>query len=180
MKGFHVCKPGNAPTVGQVKSLIVVGDRIKSKPLDQGGQNYTVTAVTVRESYKDSYGNVGYDIEIEPATGQGTPQPRTNPPNAFGSQAQQPSAGGMSKDDYWTRKEERDIEASQRMNRSHAQDMAIQYWTLLASGGGITPEDCKDTQKLRAMIEWFQRDSWRTATTSDRLPDPANEEEEIY
>ena len=30
-KGFHVCKAGNAPVVGQTKTFIVSGDRIKSK-----------------------------------------------------------------------------------------------------------------------------------------------------
>jgi hypothetical protein len=157
VKGFHVCKAGNAPTVGQVKSLIVAGDRIKSKKVEEGGQNYTIMSVTPRDSYKDTYGNVGYDIEIEPATGQqGTGAP---PPHRSGN-----GGGGMSKDDYWTRKEERDIEASQRMNRSHAQDMAIQWITLLTTIGAMPPEEAKTPKKLREIIDFFQKDSWRTAT----------------
>ena len=38
IKGFHVCKAGNAPSVGQVKSLIVNGDRIKSKRSKKAGR----------------------------------------------------------------------------------------------------------------------------------------------
>jgi hypothetical protein len=153
IKGFHVCKAGNAPTIGQTKSLIVVGDRIKSKKVEEGGTNYVIRSAIQRDSYSDSYNNVGYDIEIEPATGaterQGTPS------RAAGSS---PAGASMSKDDYWTRKEERDIEASQRMNRSHAQEMAIRYFVMIGGFG-----DKKPTEALRTMTDWFQRDSWRTA-----------------
>jgi len=156
MTGKHVCKPENAPQVGQVKNLIVLGDKIKNKKPEEGGQPFRIVSVAPDPTYSDAYKNVAFHLVIEPANGaQSTP--------ATQQRAAVGNGGGMSKDDYWTRKEERDIEASQRMNRSHAQDMAIQYWTLLASGGGITPESCKDTKKLRDMIDWFQRDSWRTA-----------------
>jgi hypothetical protein len=154
-KGFHVCKPGNAPTVGQVKSFIIAGDRIRSKAADQGGQNYTITAVTQNATYKDSYGNVGYDIEVEPSSSGRVSGGHTE----HGGNAQSGrAAAGMSKDDYWTRKEERDIEASQRMNRSHAQDMALRYFAMIGGFG-----DKSATEALRGMTDWFQRDSWRTA-----------------
>jgi len=173
VKGFHVCKPGNAPTAGQVKSLIVSGDRIKSKKVEEGGQNYTIMSVAPRESYKDSYGNLGYDLEIEPTTGQQSTQ-------AAPQLAASGNGGGMSKDDYWTRKEERDIEASQRMNRSHAQDMAIQWITLLTTLGVMPPEEAKTPKKLRETIDFFQRDSWRTAITGDQLPPHEPQGEEVY
>ena len=79
--------------------------------------------------------------------------------------------GGMSKDDYWTRKEERDIEASQRMNRSHAQEMAIRYFTMIGGFG-----DKSATEALRTMTDWFQRDSWRTA----EQPSPRQESEDVF
>ena len=163
-KGFHVCKAGNAPVVGQTKSLIVSGDRIKSKKVEQGGQNYTIVSVIPRESYKDSYGNVGYDIEIEPANGQQSTQ-------APAQQRGGVSGTGMSKDEYWTRKEERDIEASQRMNRSHAQDMALQYFAMIGGFGDKNP-----TEALRTMTDWFQRDSWRTAEQAS----PKQESEDVF
>jgi hypothetical protein len=155
IKGFHVCKPGNAPTVGQVKSLIVSGDRIKSKKQEEGGQNYTIVSVTPRDSYKDTYGNVGYDIEIEPATGQQSTQ--------VAPQRTKWAGADDTKEGYWTRKEERDIEASQRMNRSHAQEMAIRYFAMV---GGF-PEGKTPTESLRTMTDWFQRDSWLTAQRSE-------------
>ena len=163
-KGFHVCKARYAPVVGQTKSLIVTGDRIKSKKAEEGGQNYTIVSVIPRESYKDSYGNVGYDIEIEPANGQQSTQ--APPQSAAGG-----NGGGMSKDDYWTRKEERDIEASQRMNRSHAQDMALQYFAMIGGFGDKNP-----TEALRTMTDWFQRDSWRTAEQAS----PKQESEDVF
>jgi len=156
-KGFHVCKPGNAPTVGQTKSFIITGDRIKSKKTEEGGQNYTVTSVIPRDSYKDSYGNVGYDIEVELNGTGGLPNAGTSGAGSTPAGSRSGN-GGMSKDDYWTRKEERDIEASQRMNRSHAQEMAIRYFTMIGGFG-----DKSATEALRTMTDWFQRDSWRTA-----------------
>jgi len=163
-KGFHVCKPGNAPTVGQTKSLIVSGDRIKSKKAEEGGQNYIIRSAIQRDSYSDSYGNVGYDIEIEPANGAQSTQ-------APAGRAASNSNGGMSKDEYWTRKEERDIEASQRMNRSHAQDMALQYFAMIGGFGDKNP-----TEALRTMTDWFQRDSWRTAEQAS----PKQESEDVF
>ena len=136
ISGFHVCKPANAPTVGQTKTFTVNGDRIRSKSAQDGGQSYNVVSVAPRESYKDSYGNSGYDIEIEPQNGSQASKDATQ------------SAGNSGWSDN----------RSNRIERQHSQSVAIEYWTLLASGGGITPEDCKDTKKLRAMIDWFERD----------------------
>lgn len=164
MKGFHVCKSGNAPQVGQVKSFLIDGDRIRSKKSEDGGQNYTITSVTPRASYKDSYGNVGYDIEVEPANGQ----------QSLPSAPQQRAAwagADDTKEGYWRRKEERDIEASQRMNRSHAQEMAIRYFTMIGGFG-----DKSATYALRTMTDWFQRDSWRTA----EQPSPKQESEDVF
>jgi len=133
VKGFHVCKPGNAPTAGQVKSLIVSGDRIKSKKVEEGGQNYTIMSVAPRESYKDSYGNLGYDLEIEPAAGSPTPQ-----------NAPQRAAIGNGNDDR-----------SNRIERQHSQEMAIRFFTLRGHTGVSTDE-------LRTLIDWFQRDVGRS------------------
>ncbi len=140
MKGFHVCKSGNAPTIGQVKSLIVVGDRIKSKALDQGGQNYTITSVTQRlvndKPYTDSYGNVGYDIEIEPQNGTQSPQVAT-----------QRTFAPQSGDDR-----------SNRIERQHSQDMMLKYFAMI---GGF-PEGKSATEAMREMTSWFQRDISRS------------------
>lgn len=141
--GLHVCKPTNIPQVGQVKTFLVTGDRIKSKAADQGGQSYVIKSVTQSETYKDSYGNLGFNLEIEPVGGAPAPK------NAV--QGNVVSEQGMSKDDYWKRREERDIEAQDRMGRAHSQEMALRYFDLK----GITDVD---TQKLLDMTDWFQRD----------------------
>jgi hypothetical protein len=155
MKGFHVCKSGNAPTVGQVKSLIIAGDRIKSKALDQGGQNYTITAAVQRESYKDSYGNVGYDIEIEPVNG---------------TQSTQVDRGGAGtfngRDD-----------TGNRIERQHSQEMMLRYFAMI---GGF-PEGKSQTDAMREMTSWFQRDIGHLPERKSEPapPPPQDEEEEI-
>jgi hypothetical protein len=146
IKGLHVCKLGNAPQAGQVKSFVVNGDRIKSKALDQGGQNYTITKVVQSATYKDSYGNIGYDIEIEPANGAQSTQ---------STQVDRGNGSAMSQDDYWARKEKRDIEAQERMGRCHSQEMAIRYCAMR----GQSDMAVKD---LRKLIDWFERDIGRS------------------
>ena len=135
-KGFHVCKPGNAPVVGQTKSLIVTGDRIKSKKAEEGGQNYIIRSAIQRDSYSDSYGNVGYDIEIEPATGQQSTQ----------APAQRAGSGNGNDD------------RSNRIERQHSQEMAVRWITLLTTLGVLKPEDISTPKRLRECIDFFQRD----------------------
>ncbi len=161
MKGFHVCKAGNAPTVGQVKSLIVSGDRIKSKKVEEGGQNYTITSAVQRASYSDSYGNVGYDIEI-------VPQLASIPMQQSTQAAPQQAAAPRQGDDR-----------SNRIERQHSQEMAIRWITLLTTLGVIPPEDVKTPKKLRETIDFFHRDVSRipVATTETQAePDPADED----
>ena len=136
MTGLHVCKPGNAPTVGQVKTFVISGDRIKSKKVEEGGQTYKIVAVTQNETYKDSYGNVGYDIQIEPALGAQAP-PQSTP--AFTQRA----ATGNGNDDR-----------SNRIERQHSQAMMLQYFAMI---GGF-PEGKKPHEVMREMTSWFQRD----------------------
>jgi hypothetical protein len=69
-------------------------------------------------------------------------------------QAVNGGGGTMSKDDYWTRREERDIVAGERQNRCHAQDMALRYLEL--KGTKEVPN-----KELVALIDWWQRDSLR-------------------
>ena len=143
-KYFHVCKPGNAPVVGQTKSFIISGDRIKSKKAEEGGQNYNITSVTPRESYKDSYGNVGYDIEVEPANGQqSTPAP------------QQRAASGNGNDDR-----------SNRIERQHSQHMAVLTVQMLVAQGVIsTLEEAK--AKIKDLTDYFQRDVSKSPHSED-------------
>lgn len=149
IKGFHVCKAGNAPTVGQVKSLIVNGDRIKSKKVEEGGQNYTIVSVAQRESYSDSYGNVGYDIAIEPQNG--APRAQVAPQRA--------AATGWSDD------------RGNRIERQHSQEMAIRY-AALKGLKDITPHD------MVALIDWFARDVGRMPAPPSAKPEPAPEHDD--
>jgi hypothetical protein len=148
MNGLHVCKAGNAPQVGQVKSFVVTGDRIKSKPMDQGGQNYTITKVSQSDTYKDAYGNLGFNLEIEPQNGSGpTPAPR-----------QQAASAGWSDD------------RSNRIERQHSQSVAVAYATLKGMSD-ITSD------QLVALIDWFHRDVSRMPTTVKKTESPEPEPE---
>ncbi len=136
IKGFHVCKAGNAPTVGQTKTFIINGDRIKSAFADAGGQPYTVVSVTPKikngEPYTDKYGNLGFDIEVEAQNGsQSAP---------IGPQSVLPPSQGDNR--------------SNRIERQHSQEMALRYFAMV---GGF-PEGTKPTDALRDMTSWFQRD----------------------
>jgi len=144
MKYFHVCKPGNAPTVGQVKSFIISGDRIKSRKAEDGGQNYKIVSAIQRDSYRDSYDNVGYDIEVEPATGQQSAQA-----------PQQRATGGNGNDDR-----------SNRIERQHSQHMAVLTVQMLVAQGVIsTLEEAK--AKIKDLTDYFQRDVSKSPHSED-------------
>lgn len=170
--GLHVCKPQNQPYPGDVKTFVVIDNpatadkkgwtKIKSTPANMGGTPYEILSVE-KTNYSDAHGNVSFNLEIEPRA-DGTQTSRSAPQT---TQEPRQQAGGMTKDGYWERKEERDIEASQRMNRSHAQEMALRFFAL--SGG--YPEGKTPTQALREMTDHFQRDSWLTAAKpEDEVP----------
>ena len=186
MTGLHSCKPGNEPVVGQVKTFIAeqrVGKsgkaytKIKSAPSDQGGQPYKITSVKPT-GFTDAHDNISFNLEIEPSNMVASDQV---PPSSLRAGAQVKS--GMTKDDYWTRKEERDIEAQDRMGRAHSQEMTLRYF--VAKGDtDIT------TEKVRAMTDWFQRDLKRqpysaveqqakTMFNATEVPAEGEEENEI-
>lgn len=164
--GLLTQKPGRDPVVGEVKNYVVLnmpalGEKkawvkIKNPSQDNPGAphkivkltpTYTDSTKTVRRT--DSYGNISFNIEIEPTTDAVT---HSNPPPQ-----QRNVAGGMSKDDYWTRKEQRDIEGVSRMGRAHSQEMALRFFQMSGGiPGATTPAEI--TEKLRTMIDWFERD----------------------
>jgi hypothetical protein len=169
MNGLHSCKPGNEPVVGQIKTFVVeqrtgksgkAYTKITSKAADQGGQPYKILSAKPT-GHTDSYGNISFNIEVEPANGA------------------QPMGSGTSlpkNHDYF--KPDNGSDRSSRIERQHSQEMAIRYWTLLGKGGVLSPEDCKDTQKLRAVIDWFQRDISHTPSApTAQQPEPPPQSE---
>lgn len=158
MTGKHVCKPENQPQIGQVKNLIVLGDKIKNKKPDEGGQPYRIVSVTPDPTYSDNYNNVAFHIEIEPETGQQSTQA-----------APQQTVRPFPSDDR-----------GNRIERQHSQEMAIRWITLLTTLGVMPPEDVKTPKKLRETIDFFHRDVARlpsSTTTTEPEPDPAEGEE---
>ncbi len=145
MKGLHVCKPGNEPQVGQVKTFIISGNRIKSKKAEDGGQSYTITKVEQWQEYKDSYNNLGFNIEVEPTEG-------STPSQAPHQQAVAPRQGD---------------DRSNRIERQHSQEMALRYMYLKFPTG--IPENVDGTSVIRDLTSWFQRDISRSP---DEKPEP--------
>lgn len=72
----------------------------------------------------------------------------------------------MSKDAYWTRKEQNDLAKQPRIERQHAQEMALRYFCMIEK----VPDT---TDKLRMMIDWFQRDVGHVPTAPARTSENA-------
>jgi hypothetical protein len=162
MNGLHACKPGNEPQVGQVKTFVVeqrtgksgkAYTKIKSASADMGGQPYRITAAKPT-GHTDSYGNVSFNLDIEPANGSA---PATSaPPSPYQQSApKDPRSNGGGKEGYWERKEAADIAKQPRIERQHAQEMALRYFDLDTVPDNQLPPKL---EKLREMIDWFQKD----------------------
>jgi hypothetical protein len=163
MNGLHSCKVGNEPVVGHIKMFVVeqrtgksgkAYTKITSKKAEEGGQPYKILSAKPT-GHTDSYGNHSFNIEVEPANGA-QPAPQASQPQR---------SNGMSKDDYWARREQRDIEGQERMGRAHSQEMAIRYCALK----GI---DAPSHEDLRKLIDWFQRDISHTPSSPVKQPEP--------
>lgn len=75
INGLHSCKPGNEPQIGQIKSFVVQHMtskngkpylKIKSANAENGGTPHRILQAEPT-GFTDSYGNVSFNIEIEPA-----------------------------------------------------------------------------------------------------------------
>jgi len=71
-----------------------------------------------------------------------------------GASATKSNNGG--KDDYWQRKEQRDIEQQPMIMRQHSQHMAMLWFALVSKYDSSF--EIPTTEQLRGMISWFQRD----------------------
>jgi hypothetical protein len=165
IKGLLTQKPGRDPQVGLVKNYVVLHMpavngkqawvKIKNPTKENPGSPHKIVNVTPND-YKDSYGNISFNIELEPTSEAPTHQPHPAA-SALGRGIQQGARNGISKDDYWERKEQRDIDGQRRMGRAHSQEMALRFFQIHGGmPGATTPAEI--TQKLRDMINWFERD----------------------
>lgn len=76
VSGLHTCKPGNTPSVNQIKTFLVTEEtsqrtgnqwiKIRSAAPDKGGQHYKVLSVRPTGT-SDAHGNVSFNLEIEKA-----------------------------------------------------------------------------------------------------------------
>jgi hypothetical protein len=120
--------------------------------------------LSVRKTdYTDPRGNVSYSIDFRVlprlSLANQTPDQQTSLTPAGSTSPSQ-----ITKNDYWERREQRDrewqaeqIRNKPRIERQHSQEMALRWFLLIVSsneGVAVIPT----TEKLREMINWFQRD----------------------
>ena len=76
INGLHVCRPENEPTEGETKRFVVLNMpakdgkkawlKIRGPSREQPGSTYRVVTVTPTGWEPDSYGNISFNLEIEP------------------------------------------------------------------------------------------------------------------
>ena len=81
INGLHRCQPKNAPKEGEIKNMVVLnmpakGDKkawikIKNEMPEKGGTPYRILTVNPLDWEPDQYGNVAFNLEIEPSIQQG-------------------------------------------------------------------------------------------------------------
>ena len=74
IEGLHVCKPGNAPSINQIKTFLVTEEtsqrtgnqwtKIRSAAPDKGGRHYRIVGVRPTGT-TDSHGNISFNLELE-------------------------------------------------------------------------------------------------------------------
>ncbi len=150
--GLHSCKVGNEPVEGEVKTFIIEQrtsakgkpwTKIKSAGADFGGTPYRIISAE-KTDFVDSHGNLSFNLQIEAENGS---QSSGNAPRTY--EKGQGATGG-SRDDYWQRKEQIDADKQPRIERQHAQEMSLMYFSLT--------KKVPTTDQLRDMTSWFQRD----------------------
>lgn len=92
INGLHKCQPKNEPQAGQVKTFQVIHNpakngkkawiKIKSTSEDKGGTPYRIVSVEPTGWEPDDYGNVSFNLEIEPTLGGATGEKTHNPVQA--------------------------------------------------------------------------------------------------
>lgn len=79
-------------------------------------------------------------------------------PNGGPSRSNGFSGGSQGKDDYWAKREQRDVESQARQGRAHAQEMSLRLWAIQAAAGGKAPQR---PEELVEVIDWFHADVQR-------------------
>lgn len=168
MNGLHACKPGNEPQVGQVKTFVVQQmtgrsgkpyTKIKSANAENGGTSYKITKVFPTGN-TDSYGNVSFNIEIEPSNGVNpTPAPKTVLDAPVSAWKPTPLGGNDNR--------------SNRIERQHSQEMAVRTLNIAVSNRLIDLPSLKELiAKIRDATDYYQRDISREPTFPTKPDEP--------
>ncbi len=181
INGLLTTKPTSPkPTEGEIKSFTwqqrtsqKTGKpwiKIKIESEEYGGKPCKI--ISARQTdFVDAHGNLSFALEIEPVNGAPAHQERpvvagtvlpygSPPPNQYQAGMVRQSgveASTMSKDDYWRRKEDRDVHTQRCILREHSQAMSLEVLKLKATLNELTVEDLTPG-KLTALANYFDAD----------------------
>lgn len=155
INGLHKCQPKNEPQTGQVKTFQVIHNpakngkkawiKIKSA---SDGTPYRIVSVEPTGWEPDDYGNLSFNLEIEPTLGGATGEKTHNPVQAA-SVAPSQNFNGLD-------------ERQRAIIRQHSQSMALEVLKLKVTLNELTVEDLTPA-KLRSLADYFDADVMNSA-----------------
>lgn len=162
ISGLHSCKPGNEPVQGETKTFVIeqhpakngkkAWTKIKSAGAKFGGEPYRIISAEPT-GFTDDYGNISFNLEIEPATLGGGERTTAvsgeaeTKSGSFGRSRHDPppySNGGLD-------------ERQRAIIRQHSQSMALEVLKLKVTLNELTVEDLTPA-KLRSLADYFDSD----------------------
>ncbi len=152
--GLHSCKPGNEPVIGETKTFVIenkVGKsgkpylKIKTAGPDFGGTPYRIMEAEPT-GFTDSYGNISFNLGIEPSTGSVSGGHTEQGAAAHSGPASSPAKPYSALD-----------ERQRAIIRQHSQSMAIETLKLKVTLNELTAEDITPA-KLTSLANFFDAD----------------------
>lgn len=150
ISGLHSCKPGNEPVQGETKTFVIeqhppkngkkAWTKIKSAGPKFGGEPYRIISAEPT-GFTDDYGNISFNLEIEPNLGGG------------GENTQKPVQAASSSSQNFNGLDER----QRAIIRQHSQSMALEVLKLKVTLNELTVEDLTPA-KLRSLADYFDGD----------------------
>lgn len=157
MPTFEITRVDDEPRTWTAKKGPAAGQEFLSyevRAKGPDGEEHTYEITTKPTSPPPALGPG--EFEVKPSSGDFPDKlKRAYQGSGNGSQGRSGGSPGA-KDEYWQKREQRDVIAQRRMGRAHAQSAAIEYATLMQRAGKL-PDDF-GPDELRVLIDWFAGD----------------------